>query len=57
MRPEKPPQEWLWKAWDGNVLIDLIFAPRARDHHPAVREQIDWRYGAEARLLTPPAAS
>lgn len=57
MRPEKPPQEWLWKAWDGDVLTDLIFAPRARDHHPAVREQIDWRYGAEARLLTPPAAS
>jgi hypothetical protein len=28
MRPEKPPEEWLWKAWDGDVLIDLIFAPR-----------------------------
>ncbi len=28
MRPEKPPEEWLWKAWDGEVLIDLIFAPR-----------------------------
>jgi hypothetical protein len=28
MRPERPPEEWLWKAWDGDVLIDLIFAPR-----------------------------
>jgi hypothetical protein len=133
MRPEKPPEEWLWKAWDGDVLIDVIFAPRglevtdevmrrgeqlhvlgitipvmsiedvlatkllALHEHEldftgvvriarAVREQIDWRYlrertkdspyaagffviceelgvaepqapyGAEVRLLTPPAA-
>jgi hypothetical protein len=28
MRPEKPPEEWLHKAWDGDVLIDLIFGPR-----------------------------
>jgi nucleotidyltransferase DUF2204 len=28
MRPEKPPEEWLHKAWDGEVPIDLIFAPR-----------------------------
>jgi hypothetical protein len=133
MRAEKPPEEWLWKAWDGEVLIDLIFAPRglevtdeviqrgeqlhvlgitipvmsiedvlatkllALHEHEldftgliriarAVREQIDWRYlrertkdspyaagffviceelgiadshgsyGAEVRLLTPPAA-
>src|SRR5687768_9932162 len=134
MKPEKPPEEWLHKAWDGDVLIDLIFAPRglevtdeviqrgellhvlgitipvmsiedvlatkllALHEHEldftgliriarAVREQIDWRYlrertkgspfaagffvmceelgivseahgsyGAEVRLLTPPAA-
>jgi len=24
---EHPPEEWLLKAWDGDVLIDLIFAP------------------------------
>ena len=24
---EHPPEEWLLKAWDGNVLIDVIFAP------------------------------
>jgi Uncharacterised nucleotidyltransferase len=27
MRPEKPPENWLYKAWDGDVLIDLIFSP------------------------------
>jgi predicted nucleotidyltransferase len=27
MRVEHPPEEWLEKAWDGNVLIDLIHAP------------------------------
>jgi hypothetical protein len=28
MRPDKPPEEWLHKAWDADVLIDLIYAPR-----------------------------
>src|SRR3954465_7612358 len=28
MRPERPPEEWLYKVWDGEVLIDLIFQPR-----------------------------
>jgi hypothetical protein len=28
MRPERPPEEWLHKAWDGEVLIDLIYEPR-----------------------------
>lgn len=27
-RPEDPPEEWLLKAWHGDVLVDLIFAPR-----------------------------
>jgi hypothetical protein len=27
MRPERPPEEWLLKVHDGDVLIDLIFAP------------------------------
>jgi hypothetical protein len=31
MKPEKPPEEWLHKAWDGDVLIDLIYAPRGLD--------------------------
>jgi hypothetical protein len=28
MRPETPPEEWLFKAWDDEVLIDVIFHPR-----------------------------
>jgi hypothetical protein len=28
MRPERPPEEWLVKAWDGDVLVDLIFWPK-----------------------------
>jgi Uncharacterised nucleotidyltransferase len=28
MQPERPPEEWLFKAWDGEVLIDVIFHPR-----------------------------
>jgi hypothetical protein len=27
-RPEKPPENWLYKAYDGDILIDLIFDPR-----------------------------
>jgi predicted nucleotidyltransferase len=27
MRVERPPEQWLLKAWDGDVLIDLIFEP------------------------------
>jgi putative nucleotidyltransferase-like protein len=25
MRRQRPPEEWLYKAWDGNVMLDLIF--------------------------------
>jgi predicted nucleotidyltransferase len=28
MRGERPPEGWLYKAWDGEVLVDLIFAPK-----------------------------
>ena len=28
MRAEQPVEEWLLKAWDGEVLVDLIFSPR-----------------------------
>ena len=27
MRTEKPPEEWLFKAWSGDVMIDIIFRP------------------------------
>lgn len=25
MRTERPPEDWLYKAWDDEVLVDLIF--------------------------------
>ena len=28
MKPERPPEDWLLKAWDGDVLVDLIFGPK-----------------------------
>jgi len=28
MRRDDPPEEWLVKAWDGDVLVDLIFSPK-----------------------------
>jgi predicted nucleotidyltransferase len=27
LRPERPPEEWLFKAFDGDVMVDLIFNP------------------------------
>lgn len=34
MRPERPAESWLLKAWDGGVLVDLI-------HHPIGLEITD----------------
>ncbi|HEY3020828.1 MAG TPA: nucleotidyltransferase [Solirubrobacteraceae bacterium] len=28
LRGERPPEGWLLKAWDGEVLVDLIFQPQ-----------------------------
>jgi hypothetical protein len=28
MQPERPPEEWLLKAWDGDTLVDLIYCPK-----------------------------
>jgi hypothetical protein len=28
MKAERPPEGWLLKAWDGEVLVDLIYEPR-----------------------------
>lgn len=27
MRPDRPPEGWLLKAWDGDMLVDLIYRP------------------------------
>jgi hypothetical protein len=31
MRTERPPEGWLFKAYDGDVLVDLIFRPSGGD--------------------------
>src|ERR671927_719779 len=41
MRSERPPEEWLYKAWDGEVLIDVIFEPRGLDVTDEVIERGD----------------
>jgi hypothetical protein len=28
LRAQDPPEEWLVKAWDGDVLVDLVFSPK-----------------------------
>jgi hypothetical protein len=27
MRPEQPPEDWLLKAWDDDICVDVIFEP------------------------------
>jgi hypothetical protein len=27
MRADQPPEDWLHKVWDGDVLVDLVFCP------------------------------
>jgi hypothetical protein len=39
MEAERPPEEWLYKAWDGDVMIDVIFEPTGIP--PVTRELIE----------------
>jgi predicted nucleotidyltransferase len=41
MEPERPPEEWLLKARDGDVLIDLIHAPSGIEMTDEVIERGD----------------
>lgn len=34
MRAEDPPEEWLLKAWDDEVLVDIIFEPQGLEMTP-----------------------
>jgi hypothetical protein len=38
-RGERPPEQWLYKAWEGEVLIDLIFEPSGLRITDAVLER------------------
>ena len=39
LRPERPPEPWLFKAHDGGVLVDLIFAPAGIELDDALIER------------------
>jgi hypothetical protein len=41
MRPERPPEEWLLKAHDGDVVVDLIFRPSGGPIDSAFFERAD----------------
>jgi predicted nucleotidyltransferase len=41
MKAERPPEEWLLKVWDGDVLIDLIHGPSGIDMTDEVIERGD----------------
>jgi Uncharacterised nucleotidyltransferase len=40
-RPEDPPEEWLYKAWDGGVMVDIIFEPSGGAVDDAMFERAD----------------
>jgi hypothetical protein len=42
--PERPPEHWLYKAWDGGNLVDLVFHPaggRIDDGHFARATELE----------------
>lgn len=41
MRTERPPEEWLYKAWCGDVLIDVIFHPSGLQVDDAALERAE----------------
>ena len=41
MTTERPPEGWLYKAWDEDILIDLLFAPAHTPVTDAVLERSD----------------
>ena len=38
MKPERPPEGWLYKAFDGDVMVDLIYEPASG---PVTDEELD----------------
>ena len=53
LRPDDPPEEWLVKAWDGDVLVDLIFAPKGMEMTDEViaRGEVLSVLGMEMRVM------
>jgi hypothetical protein len=55
MKPERPPEDWLLKAWDGKVLVDLIHNPSGLDITDDVIERSDVLpvYAIDMRVMRP----
>jgi predicted nucleotidyltransferase len=53
MRFEDPPEEWLVKAYDGDVLVDLIFSPKGMpvDDDLFARGEVMSVLGMEMRVM------
>jgi hypothetical protein len=41
LRTERPPEGWLYKAYDGDVLVDLIFEPSGQPIEDAVFDRAE----------------
>ncbi len=50
MKPERPPEGWLLKAWDGETLVDLIYSPMGGDVDDAYFERAEEMEVAAQRL-------
>src|ERR671932_1920643 len=53
MKPERPPEDWLVKAWDGDTLVDLIFCPKGMvvDDELIARGDVLSVLGMEIRVM------
>jgi predicted nucleotidyltransferase len=54
-RTERPPEQWLYKAWEGDVLVDLIFEPSGVtiDNEFIERAPKTEVYAVQMRVLRP----
>lgn len=54
-RAERPPEDWLLKAWDGDALLDLIYSPSGMDITDEVIERSEFLpvYAVDMRVMRP----
>jgi hypothetical protein len=51
MRTERPPEGWLLKAWDGDVLVDLIWDLEGLEDPPALLQRAEELSVQAVRML------
>jgi hypothetical protein len=51
MRPERPAEDWLLKAYDGDVLVDIVFCPAGGAIDDEWFERAEEREVLAARML------